>query len=167
MPVTEIATLRLLPSHTWESPTIQAFFKAFSDGQTEFMGSPSSYFQDAQDQSVVYVVKAWESVSAHGEWIASAPNQGLLEMAKGLLEVRGLMHVNIKCMVTHDPALVWTVRKASEGDIVTAAEDTGTAFEDEEVVCSLKGYTSETAALEAANNGEKQAVVMRRLSLII
>ncbi|OJT08699.1 hypothetical protein TRAPUB_425 [Trametes pubescens] len=92
MSVTEIATLRLVPPHTWSSPATRSFFAAAASQQAARSGCPLHYFQDTADAAIVYILTGWESVAAHEAWIASEANQKLLERGTGLIEVVGLQH---------------------------------------------------------------------------
>ena len=163
MPVTEIATLRLVSPRTWDSSDVQSFFKAFSDAQIEWMVSPSGYFEDASDPSIVYVVKGWGSVVAHHEWIASTLNQELLKKVKGLLEVEGLVHAELECKVEKSSMVLWTRWQVAPGEITATLEDAGCAVEEEGTVWSLKGY-ARAEDIEANTEGKK-VVLMKKLSL--
>ena len=167
MPVTEIATLKLPSTQAWESPDIQAFFGAFSDKQTQWKGSASDYFQDVSDPSLIYVIRGWESVPAHYDWIASTPNQELLQLAKGLIDVESLIHIksDLGNKVAAAPITVWTRREVGAGEIITAMEDAGVAHEDERIVCTLKGYESMDEASADLHAGGRKVVCMRRVSL--
>lgn len=92
MSVTEIATLKLVPPHTWSSPATRSFFAAAASQQAARSGYPLHYFEDTTDAAIVYILTGWESVAAHEAWIASEANQKLLERGTGLIEVVGLQH---------------------------------------------------------------------------
>ncbi|KAI0707717.1 hypothetical protein C8Q76DRAFT_572215, partial [Earliella scabrosa] len=95
MAITEIATLKLVPSYTWDSPAIQSFFATLSVQQAAWSGYPLRFFEDTSNARVIYLITGWKSIPAHYEWIASDQNQKLLERAKGLIEVAGLQHADV------------------------------------------------------------------------
>ena len=165
MPATEVATLRLTPPYSWESPEVQEFFKSFAEEQTKWMGSASLYFQDIADPAFIYVIKEWGSYAIHQEWIKSAANQNLLKKADGLLGVEGLINADMACKVTaDDPVVVWTQRKRAARDNTLAAKGSGKAIEDQGLLCSLEGYKHDVDVGEVVSNHENKVCCLRKLS---
>ncbi|KAI0636567.1 hypothetical protein C8Q77DRAFT_511144 [Trametes polyzona] len=118
MPVTEIATLKLL--RPWDAAETQGFFAAVSAQQAAWSGCPLHYFRQTATSpdpstTVVYILTGWESVDAHGEWIRSEQNRRLLERGKGLVEVVGLEHARFAAKL-EDVKFVVLERWAESGE---------------------------------------------------
>ncbi|KAH9852740.1 hypothetical protein C2E23DRAFT_148146 [Lenzites betulinus] len=169
MPVTEIAVLKLLSRHSWDSAETRSFFAAVASQQAAWSGYPLHYFQDTSDASVVYILTGWESVPAHWEWIKSEPNQKLLELGKGLIEVVGLNHVyfapdlhGVDCVVLEQ----WEgergeVRDCKEKAVVDVE---GKVEENPEQAYGLRGFAA--GMREEGWGGERvegRTVYLRRL----
>jgi quinol monooxygenase YgiN/heme-degrading monooxygenase HmoA len=91
MPVTELATLHLKPDAMarW-AVLLQALSTAKSVQETH-SGSPVTYLQQVEDLSILYVVGAWESPSAHKSSISSQENRALLEQFKDMIDIQDIV----------------------------------------------------------------------------
>lgn len=61
MPVTEFATLAILPSHTSRSPSTQAFFQKVAALQSAWSGYPLYFFEDANQPTIIYLISGWRT----------------------------------------------------------------------------------------------------------
>ncbi|KAJ2924001.1 hypothetical protein H1R20_g13090, partial [Candolleomyces eurysporus] len=95
MAITEFASLKLKAPHTVTSDPFPELFKLVREGQSAWSSYPLLYFADTSDQSVMYILSGWESVSAHEEWIKSDGNQDLLKRFASYLEDVTLRHLNV------------------------------------------------------------------------
>ncbi|KAI0647464.1 hypothetical protein C8Q79DRAFT_629654 [Trametes meyenii] len=167
MPVTEIATLKLVPPFVWISPEVQSFFSAVSTQQAAWSGYPLHYFEDTFNANV-YILTGWLSVPAHHEWIKSDQNQALLVRGKSLIDVVGLRHGRLQMEL--DEAL-WAIVEQweTEEDAKTGVDgvegNTGAVVETPSWVNRITGYTSEEAFREGATRAVKGAIFLKRLSL--
>ncbi|KAI0362562.1 hypothetical protein OH77DRAFT_63240 [Trametes cingulata] len=172
MPVTEIATLKLVPPHHWNSPETQAFFGDVAAQQAAWSSYPLHYFQDASDAQTVYILTGWASVAAHFEWIESAQNQALLERSKGLIEVVDLQHARLHVELDEAHLVIleqWPKRSDEEpgnGSMVRGA--IGLVEEKPDEVCSVKAlWKAEDAVHEGENvhAPDRRTIRLKRLFL--
>lgn len=134
MTITEIATLELLVPHTWDSPDARTFVRTLSDRQSAWSGHSLFFFKGADSPGQIFLISGWKSVQTHNEWIASAQNQGLLEMTKGLVEVRGLVHADINFEDLPRGTrriVVEVIQKGGGGEASTKLQKTRSVEEDE------------------------------------
>ncbi len=93
--VTELATLEVKPPLTPSSSHVQNFLQKVARAQEAWSNYPVLFFQNVRSTNVIYLISGWESISAHGVWIASEENHSLLKEAANIVEVKGLMHLAI------------------------------------------------------------------------
>jgi hypothetical protein len=93
MTVTELAILPLThpltkESHFLPSSLIQKLLTAKSVLETA-SGHSFYYFQQIEDPSIIYILGAWDSVTAHHTFLPSSENQKLLELFKDDIVMSG------------------------------------------------------------------------------
>ncbi|KAI0780516.1 hypothetical protein BD413DRAFT_497711 [Trametes elegans] len=166
MPVTEIATLRLIHPHTWDSTEIRSFFSDVAQQQAAWSGYALHYFHDMSDEHVVYILTGWESVEAHYEWIRSEQNQMLLERGRGLIEVVGLKHARVLLDLERAEYVVLEQWTLGEGEDVSEADRAGSVVEAPGQVCTLQAHGDKPGNVKSGKSGEKLYTVLQRLKLV-
>ncbi|KAG1756906.1 uncharacterized protein EDB91DRAFT_1041182 [Suillus paluster] len=78
MPITELATLSLIPPNNLSDPHIVNLFFKVSSWQRSSSGYPLCFFINPEEPAEIYLITGWDDVRAHEKWIASSRNQELL-----------------------------------------------------------------------------------------
>ncbi|KAG2106750.1 uncharacterized protein F5147DRAFT_578658 [Suillus discolor] len=95
MPVTEFASLSLIPPNTLSDPHIIDFFSKVSSWQSSSSGYPLTFFTNPAEPAEIYLITGWDDVRAHERWIASSRNQELLQIAEAFLNIIGMVHLDL------------------------------------------------------------------------
>jgi hypothetical protein len=95
MPITEFASLSLIPPNTLSDPHVVDLFSKVSSCQSSSSGYPLIYFTNPAEPAEIHLITGWEDVRAHEKWIASSRNQELLQIAEGLLNIIGMVHLDL------------------------------------------------------------------------
>lgn len=170
MTVTEIAVLKALPPYTWGSAETQSLLAAAATQQAAWSGYSLHYFQDTTDEAIVYILTGWESVPAHWKWIKSEPNQRLLELGKGLMELVELKHAHFVADLQGVQLVAleqWEGErgelKHEDGEMVDVA---GKVEENPEQACRLRGFAEERKGSSLRGEGlGDNTVLLRKLPI--
>lgn len=92
--ITELATLRILPSVTPSNMELCRVLKRSIDTLTTFSGQPFSIYQQVEDAQVLYLIGHWESLEQHHNYLISVENLQLLDELKSLLAVESMYHAS-------------------------------------------------------------------------
>lgn len=96
MGVTEFATVRLKPDVSLKDTKSQQALKQIRDVLETSSGYKFCYAQNEDDNSILYILGGWESISYHRDkFIPSESNQKLLELVENLLTVESMYHIDI------------------------------------------------------------------------
>ncbi|KAF8222485.1 hypothetical protein L208DRAFT_1413372 [Tricholoma matsutake] len=114
MPITEFAIFQLLHPHTFHSGSAADLFRKLNAWQAEISTYPLYFFADKVVPSTIYLISGWHNVDAHMQWVASDRNQELLRVAKPLLTVKGMVHLDIDFTAMPMDCDVVTIKKRGE-----------------------------------------------------
>ncbi|KAL4068120.1 hypothetical protein V8B97DRAFT_1351826 [Scleroderma yunnanense] len=95
MPITEFASLEFKASHSLSEPSIYALFQRLSAWQSECSGFPLRFFTNPEVPSEIHLITGWDGVEAHEAWIAGERNQELLKVFSPLIDMLGMVHLDI------------------------------------------------------------------------
>ncbi|KAG1890859.1 hypothetical protein F4604DRAFT_1702767 [Suillus subluteus] len=95
MPITEFASLSLIPPNTLTDPHVVDFFYKVSSWQSSSSGYSLTFFTNPAESAEIHLITGWDDVRAHEEWIASSRNQELLQIAEGFLNIIGMVHLDL------------------------------------------------------------------------
>ncbi|RPB05073.1 hypothetical protein L873DRAFT_1785753 [Choiromyces venosus 120613-1] len=95
MPVLEFEIFTLHPPHTPSSPVVKSNLSNAVKVLTAASGHPFSLLTQIESPNIVYLIGAWDSVSAHKAFLVSAENQKLLADAEGVLGVHDMYNVEM------------------------------------------------------------------------
>ncbi|KAG2031620.1 hypothetical protein BDR03DRAFT_972188 [Suillus americanus] len=95
MPITEFASLSLIPPNILSDPHVVEFFSKVSSWQSSSSGYSLNFFTNPAESAEIHLITGWDDVHAHEKWIASSRNQELLQIAEGLLNIIGMVHLDL------------------------------------------------------------------------
>jgi hypothetical protein len=95
MPITEFASLSLIPPNTLSDTHIIHLFSKISSWQSSTSGYLLTFFTNPAEPAEIHLITGWDDVRAHEKWIASSRNQELLQIAKGFLNIIGMVHLDL------------------------------------------------------------------------
>ncbi|KIK62987.1 hypothetical protein GYMLUDRAFT_107022, partial [Collybiopsis luxurians FD-317 M1] len=108
MPITEFATLELLPHPNPSIPNpfsvspLRDHLRLIAEKQSAISGYPVFFFTSLRSDSnpsphsaIFYLLSGWSSVPAHYDWIQGQTNQDLLKLTKDIIGVKGLAHIDV------------------------------------------------------------------------
>ncbi|KIK46528.1 hypothetical protein CY34DRAFT_800385 [Suillus luteus UH-Slu-Lm8-n1] len=95
MPITEFASLSLIPPNTLSDPHVVDLFSKVSSWQSSSSGYPLTYFTNPAEPAEIHLITGWDNVRDHEKWIVSSRNQELLQIAEGLLNIIGMVHLDL------------------------------------------------------------------------
>lgn len=165
MTITELANIELLAPYTLESPEIQAFFLKLSERQAAWSGHPLLFFQSTHAPEQVYLLTGWESIPAHGAWMASDENQRMLKQVAVMGKVNSLEHLDVNfTKVPRDTQLVMLEKRNGAGEKEERTEEGAVEWKskvvDEGATATywIRAYTS-----VENTSGTEGAVLARRI----
>ncbi|KAG2154090.1 hypothetical protein DEU56DRAFT_772888 [Suillus clintonianus] len=95
MPITEFASLSLIPPNKLSDPHVVDLFSKVSSWQASSSGYPLCFFTNPEEPAEIHLITGWDDVRAHERWIASSRNQELLQTAEGFLNIIGMVHLDL------------------------------------------------------------------------
>ncbi|KAG1734311.1 hypothetical protein EDB19DRAFT_1727912 [Suillus lakei] len=95
MPITEFASLSLIPPNKLSDPHVVDLFSKVSSWQSASSGYSLTFFTNPEEPTEIHLITGWDDVHAHEKWIASSKNKELLQIAEGLLDIIGMVHLDL------------------------------------------------------------------------
>lgn len=95
MPITEFASLSLIPPNTLSDSHVVDLFSKVSSWQSSSSGYSLNFFTNPAEPAEIHLITGWDDVCAHEKWIASSRNQELLQIAEGFLNIIGMVHLDL------------------------------------------------------------------------
>lgn len=95
MPITEFASFSLITPNKLSDPHVVELFSKVSSWQASSSGHTLCFFTNSEEPAEIYLITGWDDVAAHEKWIKSPRNQELLQIAKKILIIIGMVHLDI------------------------------------------------------------------------
>jgi len=95
MPITEFASLSLIPPNKLSDPHVIELFSKVSSWQASSSGYQLCFFTNPDEPAEIHLITGWDGVAAHDEWIKSSRNQELLQNGRNFLNIMGMVHLDL------------------------------------------------------------------------
>jgi heme-degrading monooxygenase HmoA len=94
-PPQNLASFSLVSPNKLSDPHVVELFSKVSSWQASSSGYPLCFFTNPEELAEIYLITGWDDVAAHEKWIKSPRNQELLQIAKKILNIIGMVHLDI------------------------------------------------------------------------